>query len=111
MDKKSYEQLKLALIINYYFDKITIIFVTQSIIFSFYWMRGAGMMPNCALYRRTILCLYIPGFQSEVFKLNKILSERLKRMKEQKKDKRSVLVSESAYSSQNTQFGLVMVLF
>ena len=56
--------------------------------------------PNCALDRRTILCLYIPGFQSHVFKHVKILSKRLKKMKEQKKNKGSVLVTECAYNSQ-----------
>ena len=61
--------------------------------------------PNCALDRITILCLYVTGFQTQVFK---ILSERLKRMKEQKKNQGSVLVAESAYNAQNAQFGLVM---
>ena len=62
--------------------------------------------PNCALDRRTILCLYVPGFQRQVFKQVKILSERSKGNKEQKRNKGSVLVEESAY---NAQFGLVMV--
>ena len=66
--------------------------------------------PNCALDRRTILCLYVPGFQSQVFKHDKILSEQSKRMIEQKKKNWSALVAESAHSSQNTQFGLVMKL-
>ena len=56
--------------------------------------------PNCAQDRRTILCLYVPGFQRQVFK-------HVKEMKEQKKNKGSVLVVESAYKSQNAQFGLV----
>ena len=64
--------------------------------------------PNCALNRRTILCLYVPGFQRQVSKHVIILSERSKKMKEQKKNKGSVLVAESAYNSQNAHFGLVM---
>ena len=64
--------------------------------------------PICALDRRTILCLYVPGFHGQVFKHVKILSERSKKMKEQKKNKWSVLVAESAYNIQNAQFGLVM---
>ena len=64
--------------------------------------------PNCALDRRTILCLYIPGFQRQVFNYVKILSERSKESKEQKKNKGSVLVADSAYKVQNAQFGLVM---
>ena len=42
--------------------------------------------PNCALDRSTILCLYVPGFQRQVFKQVKMLSERSKRRKEQKKN-------------------------
>ena len=64
--------------------------------------------PNCALDRITILCLYVPGFQIQVFKHVKMLSERSKESKEQKKNKGSVLVAESAYNAQNAQFGLVM---
>ena len=64
--------------------------------------------PNYALDRSTILCLYVPGFQRQVFKHLKILSERSKESKEQKKNKESVLVAESAYNAQNAQFGLVM---
>ena len=67
--------------------------------------------PNCALDRSTILCLYVPGFQRQVFKHVKTLSERSKESKEQKKNKGSVLVAESAYNAQNAQFGLVMVSF
>ena len=52
--------------------------------------------PNCALDRSTVLCLYVPGFQRQVFKLVKNLSERSKESKEQKKNKGSVLVAESA---------------
>ena len=47
--------------------------------------------PNCALDRCTILCLYVPGFHRKVFKHVEILSERSKGMKEQKKNKGSVL--------------------
>ena len=54
------------------------------------------------------MCLYVPGFQRQVFKHIKVLAERSKKMKEQKKDERSILVAESAYNSQNAQFGLVM---
>ena len=54
------------------------------------------------------MCLYVPGFQRQVFKPVKFLTVRSKRMKEQKKNKESVLVAESAFNSQNTQFGLVM---
>ena len=64
--------------------------------------------PNCALDRRTILCLYVTGFHRQVFEHVKFLSERSKEMKEQKKNKGSVLVAESAYNAQNAQFGLVM---
>ena len=39
------------------------------------------------------------------------MSERSKESKEQKKNKGSVLVAESAYSVLNTQFDLVMFLF
>ena len=63
---------------------------------------------NCALDMRTILCLYVPGFQTQVFKHIKILSEGSKEMKEQKKNKGSVIVAESADNAQNAQFGLVM---
>ena len=64
---------------------------------------------NCALDRRTILCLYVLGFQRQVFKHDKNLSERSTKMKKKKKNKGSVLVAESAYNSQNTHFGLVMI--
>ena len=64
--------------------------------------------PNCALDRRTILCLYVPEFQNQGFKHVEILLEKSKRMKEQKKNKGNVLVPESAYNSQHAQFGLVM---
>ena len=37
-----------------------------------------------------------------------ILSERSKESEEQKKNRGSVLVAESAYNAQNAQFGLVM---
>ena len=64
--------------------------------------------PNSALNRSKVLCLYVPGFQRQVFKHVKVLSERSKESKEQKKNKESVLVAESAYNAQNAQFGPVM---
>ena len=64
--------------------------------------------PNCALDRSTILYLYVSGFQRQVFKHVKILSERSKESKEQKNNKGRVLVAETAYNAQNAQFGLVM---
>ena len=54
------------------------------------------------------MCLYVPGFQRQVFIHAKILLERSKKMKEQKKNKGSVLVAESACNAQNAHFGLVM---
>ena len=48
--------------------------------------------PNCALYRQSILCLYFPAFQRQVFKHAKILSERSKESKGQKKNKGSSLL-------------------
>ena len=64
--------------------------------------------PNCALNRSTILCLYVPGFQRQVFKHVKILLERSQESEEQKKNKGSVFVAESAYNAQSLQFGLVI---
>ena len=61
-----------------------------------------------SLDRRTILCLYVPGFRRQVFIHVNFLYEQSKEMKEQKKNKMSVLVAESAYISQNAQFDLVM---
>ena len=58
----------------------------------------------------TNFCLYVPRFQSQVFKRVKILSERSEETKEQKENKGSVLVAESGYNAQNAQFGLVMFL-
>ena len=66
---------------------------------------------NCAQDRRTILCLYVPGFHRQVFKHVKILWEQSKRMKEHKKKKGIVLDAESAYNAQNAQFGLVTFEF
>ena len=43
--------------------------------------------PNCDLDRRTILCLYVPGFQRQVFKHVKVLTKQSKESKEQKKNK------------------------
>ena len=48
--------------------------------------------------------------QKQVFKHVKILSKRLKKVKEQKKNKGSVLVMKTACNSQNAQFGLVMLI-
>ena len=45
------------------------------------------MKPNCALDTRTVLCLYVPGFQRRIFIHVKVLSERSNEMKEQKKRK------------------------
>ena len=60
--------------------------------------------PKCALD----LCLYVPGFQRKLFKQVETLSYRSNEMKEQKQNKRSALVADSAYNSQKAQFGLVM---
>ena len=57
-------------------------------------------MPNCALDRRTIFF--------SVCSWSKLLSERLREMKEQKKNKKIVLVAESTYNLQNAQFGHVV---
>ena len=54
-------------------------------------------------------CVCVPGFQSQVFKHVKFLLEQSKKIEEQKKNKGSVLVAESACSAQNAQFGLVMI--
>ena len=67
--------------------------------------------PNFALDRSTILCLYVLGFQRQVYKHVKILSERSKESKEQKKNKGSILVAKSAYNAQNAQYGLVISYF
>ena len=53
------------------------------------------------------MCLYVHKFQKHVFKSVNILSERLKEMKEQKKNNGGVLIAEATYNSQNAQFGLV----
>ena len=66
---------------------------------------------NCALDRSTILCLYVSGFQRQVYKHVKILSERSKESKEQKKNKGSIFVAKSAYSAQNAHFGSVIRYF
>ena len=64
--------------------------------------------PKNALDRRTILGLCVPGFQRQVSKHNKFLSDQRK-LKGNRRTKKSVLVEESAYNSQNAQFGLVMI--
>ena len=56
----------------------------------------------------SILCLFVAGFQRQVYKHDKNLTEQSKKINEQQKNKGSVLVAESAYNSQNAQFGLVM---
>ena len=63
---------------------------------------------KCAVDRLTILCLFVAGFQRQVYKHDKNLTEQSKKINEQQKNKGSVLVAESAYNSQNAQFGLVM---
>ena len=55
----------------------------------------------------TILCLYVPGFQRQVFKHVQVLSQRSKKLKEEKKHKGSVPFPEFAYISQKAHFGLV----
>ena len=74
----------------------------------FAWKNYIYTRPNCALDGRTMLCLYVPGFHRQGLKRVQVSSQRSKKMREQKKNKASVLVSESAYNSQNSQFGLRM---
>ena len=62
------------------------------------------LFQSSLLDRRTVVFLYAPGLQRQVFKHVENLSERSKKMKEQKKNKGSVLVAEPAYNSQNAQF-------
>ena len=67
--------------------------------------------PNCALGRRTFLCVYVLGFQRLILKHVKVLSARSMRMKEQKKKKGSVILAESADNSpKKTQFSIVIVI-
>ena len=47
------------------------------------------------------LCLYVPGFNRQVFKYVEILSEQSKKRKEQKKNKGGVLVADSGYNAQS----------
>ena len=56
-------------------------------------LAGIHYEANCALSRRAVLCLYAPGFQIQVFKHDKILSEQSKKLKKQKKNKGRVLAS------------------
>ena len=69
--------------------------------------RNSTCKNNCSKlsdnFGRTILFLYVPRFQREVFKHVKFLQERSKEIKEQRKNKGSVLVAESAYNAQNAQ--------
>ena len=44
--------------------------------------------PNCVLDRRTILCLYVPGFQRQVFERVIFLSQRSKKRKEKKEEQK-----------------------
>ena len=67
-----------------------------------YWIQKVSLI---------IFCLHGPGFQRQVFKQVKSLSERSKRMKEQKMNKASVLVANTTYNSQSSQFGLVITIF
>ena len=78
--------------------------------------------PNCALGRRTILCLGVPGFRKFAyfwsdFERYSVLSICLWNPKQQRKEEmlripRQIYfwpVAESAYNAQNAQFGLVMI--
>ena len=56
------------------------------------------------------MCLYVPEFRRQVFKHGKILSEQSKKMRDQKKDKVSVLVADSTYNAQNAQIGFLMLV-
>ena len=65
----------------------------------------------CEAELGTILSLWVSGIHRQVLKHIKVLSERLKKTKEKKKIKESVLVAESAYNLQKTQFGLAIKAF
>ena len=66
-------------------------------------------IPFCALDRSTTLCLCVPGFQRQVFKHVKTLSERSSKMKEHNQNKGSIFAAESAKISQKAQFSLAMI--
>ena len=52
----------------------------------------SNTMPNCELDRRMILCLHAPGFQRQVFKHVKFLSERSNELKEKRRTKGASLL-------------------
>ena len=87
------------------------IFKNVEVFVDFFWIGQIITSPNCALDRRTILCLYVPGFQRQVLKHVKNLSKLSKESIKQMKNKGGVLVAESACNAQNAQFGLVMIDF
>ena len=60
-------------------------------------------------HKNHLFDLVMKKMQRQVFKHVKILPEQSKKKKEQKKNKGSVHVAESAYISQKAQFGLVML--
>ena len=72
--------------------------------------------PNNALDKRTILCLYGPGFQRQVLKHVKFVSERSKEMKEQKKNRESpcsgirLLFPKSTVWPRNAKSGLFQLI-
>ena len=51
---------------------------------------------KCALDRRTMLCLHVPGFQKQVVKHVENFSEQPKKKEEQRNNKGSVLLAEIA---------------
>ena len=72
-------------VIFFIFCIVSVVFIKDLKIFFFNITRL-----NFALDRCTILCLYVPGFQRQVFKHVKFFSEGSERMKEKKKNKGSV---------------------
>ena len=48
--------------------------------------------PNCALDRRTILCLYVPGFQRQVFKMLKFCRNDQRKVKHKRRTKGASLL-------------------
>ena len=61
-------------------------------VFSKTFFKQNMMRQNCALDRSTILYVYVPGFQRQIFEHFKFLSERSKGLKEQKKTKGASLL-------------------
>ena len=51
--------------------------------------------PNCALDRRTLLCLYAPGFQRQILTHIKSLSQRSKKKKKTRRTKGASLFQNS----------------